>query len=215
MKRKTLKNQVYDYLKEQIIIGVYKPGERLVEEKISTELNVSRSPIREAIQMLEKDGLLNVKKQGGVTVIQPSIDDYQYLYECRKELESLAAFLAAQRRTALQLEQIRNAYLKMGKISTQDDLKNVYEANRCFHQSIVEASDNPFLIKMLAQLNGVNSFYRKAILETEPMHMETVIDDHQKIFQAIVEKDSVKAKNLFIQHIENDYKTFIDIFTNL
>ena len=95
----------------------------MIEEKIAEELQVSRSPIREAIRMLEKDGLL-VHSSGGVTIIQPTIEDFRgggggggYLYECRVEIEPLAAFYAAKRRSSEQLETIRGYLLQMGKIS--------------------------------------------------------------------------------------------------
>jgi DNA-binding GntR family transcriptional regulator len=212
-KQATLKSQVYDYLKEQIIMGGVKPGERLIEEKISEELQVSRSPIREAIRMLEKDGLLLVNQTGGVTVVQPSIEDFQHLYECRVEMEPLAAYYAAKRRSEEQLEVIQAYLLQMGKITQDNNLKNLHDANVNFHEAIVAASANPFLVSMLAQLRGVNSFYRKSILEENPLHIEEAIHEHQQIFQAIIDQDSQKAKSLMKAHIESDYNLFIRFST--
>ena len=209
-KRTTLKTQVYDYLKEQIIMGGLKPGERLIEEKISEELQVSRSPIRESIRMLEKDGLLHVNTSGGVTVVQPTIEDYQHLYECRIEMEPLAAFYAAERRSNEQLESIRTFLLQMGKITETNNLKKVHDANVNFHEAIVGASGNKFLVSMVSQLRGVNSFYRKSILEENPLHMEHAIHEHQRIFQAIVDQDAESARSLMKDHIESDYKLFME-----
>ena len=208
-KRATLKTQVYDYLKEAIIMGGLKPGERLIEEKISEELQVSRSPIREAIRMLEKDGLLLVNSSGGVTVVEPSIQDFKHLYECRVEMEPLAAFYAAQRRTHEQVELMRTYLLQMGKISESNDIKKVHDANVNFHETIISSSANPFLVSMISQLRGVNSFYRKSILEENPLHMEHAMHDHQQIFQAIVHQEPEKAKQLMKAHIESDYIQFI------
>ena len=117
-KRETLKSQVYEYLKENIIYGNIKPGDRLIEEKISEELQVSRSPIREAVRMLEKDGLLSVNKSGGVTVVEPTIEDYRNLYECRVEIESLAAYYAAERRSSEKLEEIKSYLIQMDENTT-------------------------------------------------------------------------------------------------
>lgn len=210
-KRATLKTQVYDYLKEQIIMGRLKPGERLIEEKIAEELQVSRSPIRESIRMLEKDGLLFVNGSGGVTVVEPSIEDYQYLYECRVEMEPLAAFYAAERRTNEQLETIRTSILQMGKISETNNLKQVHDTNVNFHEAIVMATGNKFLVTMVTALRGVNSFYRKSILEEKPLHMEHAIHEHQQIFQAIVDQDAHEAKRLMKAHIESDYMLFMEV----
>lgn len=210
-KRATLKTQVYDYLKEQIILGGLKPGERLIEEKISEELQVSRSPIREAIRMLEKDGLLFVNSSGGVTVIEPSAQDFHHLFDCRVEIEPVAAFYAAQRRTQDQLELIRKYLLQMEKITEINNLRTVHDANVNFHESIISASANPFLVSMISKLRGVNSFYRKSILEENPFHMELGMHDHQQIFQAIVDQDAEEARRLMKAHIESDYKMFVKL----
>lgn len=190
-------------------MGDLKPGERLIEEKISDELKVSRSPIREAIRMLEKEGLLLVNSSGGVTVIQPSIQDFQYLFECRVEVEPLAAYYAAQRRSQDQLETIRGYLLQMGKITETNTLKKVHDANVNFHEAIVKASLNPFLVSMITQLRGVNSFYRKSFLVENEMYAEGAMRDHQRIFQAIVDQDADEAKRLMRSHIESDFNSFV------
>jgi DNA-binding GntR family transcriptional regulator len=210
-KHATLKTQVYDFLKEQIILGGHKPGERLIEEKISEELQVSRSPIREAIRMLEKDGLLLVKPSGGVTVVQPTIEDFKHLFECRVEMEPLGAYYAAQRRSHEQLETIRGYLLQMGNISEKNNLKKVHDVNVNFHEAIVASSDNPFLVTMLAQLRGVNSFYRKSILEENPLHIEEAKHEHHQIFQAVLDQDANEAKRLMRLHIESDYNLFMKL----
>ena len=124
-KRETLKSQVYEYLKESIIYGNIKPGDRLIEEKISEELQVSRSPIREAVRMLEKDGLLSVNKSGGVTVVEPTIEDYRNLYECRVEIESLAAYYAAERRSPEKLEEIKSHLIQMNNSTTDNGFRKL------------------------------------------------------------------------------------------
>lgn len=211
-KRETLKSQVYEYLKEAIIYGTIEPGDRLIEEKISSELNVSRSPIREAVRMLEKDGLLSVNKSGGVTVVKPTIEDYRSLFECRVEIEPLAAYYAAQRRSPKMLEEIESCFIQAHRTSDEMTLRRINDANHRFHESIVEATGNPFLKSMIIQLRGVSSFYRKAILEGDPMHTENAFLDHQKIYQAIVNQDADAAKHLMREHVKRDYKVFMELF---
>lgn len=204
----TLKSQVYDYLKQQIITGNIKPGERLIEEKIGQALEVSRSPIREAIRMLEKDGFLHLTKTGGVKVVKPSLADFQYLYECRLEMESAAAYYAAGRRTEEQLEQIKNA---IDIYSTESIVSDNSDVKVSFHDIIIESSMNPFLISMLRQLRGVNSFYRKAIVDTAPEHIGIALADHGKIYDAIAARDTKLARTLMKKHIENDYSRFVGL----
>ncbi|MCM3638939.1 GntR family transcriptional regulator [Sporosarcina luteola] len=209
VKKTTLKEQVYDYLKNGIIMGEIAPGERLIEEKISETLKVSRSPIREAVRMLEKDGLLDVHATGGVTVANPSTEDYRNLYEIRVEMESLAAYYAAQRRSRDEITLMESYVETMRKEADANNLKGLLEVNFKFHESIVYASRNPFLETMTLQLRGVNSFYRKAILEKNPGYAQEAHDDHEKIYQAIVEQDQNKARELMRQHIEHDYQSFM------
>jgi DNA-binding GntR family transcriptional regulator len=78
-----------------------------------------------------------------------------------------------------------------------------------FHETIISASANPFLVSMISQLRGVNSFYRKSILEENPLHMEHAMHEHQQIFQAIVHQEPEKARQLMKNHIESDYIQFM------
>lgn len=211
IKRETLKTQVYKYLKDGIILGQINPGDRLVEERIASELQVSRSPIREAIRMLEKDGLIHVQSSGGVTVVEPTVEDFKSLFECRVEMESLATYYAAKRRTEEELEQIHSHLLEMENIASPNNLTEVNDANANFHETIVQASKNPFLIQMTSQLRGVGSFYRKAIVVNYPTHVKDALVEHKKIFQSIVNQDEEEARKHMRQHIENDYKLFMKI----
>ncbi|WP_042349847.1 GntR family transcriptional regulator [Bacillus massiliigorillae] len=207
-KGSTLKSQVYEFLRERIMLGQLKPGERLIETTISNELSVSRSPIREAIRMLEKDGLLIVHSSGGVTVVQPTIKDFQSLYECRIELEPVVAYYAALRRSPKQLETIKQYLMQMGKVTEDTSFKKVHDASANFHEAIATASNNPFLRSMVMQFRGITSFYRKVFLEETPHHAEAATREHQQIFLSIEKQDAKEAKHLMKTHIENDYNLF-------
>lgn len=211
VKKTTLKEQVYDYLKNAITLGEIAPGDRLIEEKVSETLNVSRSPIREAVRMLQKDGLLDVNASGGVTVVNPTIDDYRHLYEARVEMESLAAYYAAKRRTPKELEEIKLFIDEMEREVADNDLKGMLQVNFGFHEAIVRASQNPFLTSMTLQLRGVNSFYRKAILEGNPAYMRDALKDHQDIYHAIKNQEQDHARQLMRHHIERDYQSFMKV----
>ena len=213
MKRMTLKQQVYDYLKNAIIFGEFDPGERLIEEKIAETLDVSRSPIREAVRMLEKDGLLNVHQTGGVTVVNPTIEDYRSLYEIRVEMESLAAYYAAERCNEQELQLMRTSIQEMAHEISIGNLKGLLRVNFNFHEIIVRGSRNPFLISMTLQLRGVNSFYRRAIVEGNPRNIHNALKDHEEIFHAIEQRDAPLARKLMKEHIEHDYQAFMEAVT--
>ncbi|WPZ19064.1 GntR family transcriptional regulator [Geobacillus subterraneus] len=210
MKKETLKKQVYEYLREEIITGGIAPGERLVEEKIAKQIQVSRSPIREAIRMLEKDGLVIVNKGGGVTVFNPDMKNFQSLYECRVELEPAAAYYVAQRITEEQIEELRaQLFCNDGK---SFELKEILEINTKFHEGIVQASGNPFLIKMIREIRGINSLYRMAILRKGVLRIESAVQEHLEIFEAIINGDGEKARKYMKEHIVSDYNYYISIY---
>ncbi|MBS4192981.1 GntR family transcriptional regulator [Bacillus sp. FJAT-49705] len=209
IRRDTLLDQVYEYLRDQIVSGGIEPGQRLIEEKIAEELGVSRSPVREAIRRLEKDGLVVEQVQGGVTVYNPTMKDYQFLFECRIELEPLAAMYAAERRTEKHIEEMEYI-LNISTVEVKENnMKKIHELNQRFHQIIVESSENPFLIKMITELRGVISFYRSSILEINPMRKETALRDHYNIFLAIKEQNKEKAKQNMRKHLEADYQLYL------
>ncbi|MCG7346491.1 GntR family transcriptional regulator [Sporosarcina sp. ACRSL] len=211
VKKTTLKEQVYDYLKNAIILGEIAPGERLIEEKISETLKVSRSPIREAVRMLEKDGLLDVNTTGGVTVANPTTDDFRNLYEIRVEMESLAAFYAAKRRHPDEVRELKSFIEEMKKEMGNNNFRGLLDVNFKFHELIVCASRNPLLVSMTLQLRGVNSFYRKVILAANPGYAKEALSDHMEIYEAIADQDSEKARELMRQHIEHDYEAFMRV----
>ena len=96
----------------------------------------------------------------------------------------------------------------------ESDLKGVLTGNADFHESIVKASHNPFLISLTMQLRGINSFYRRAILENNPSYIESAYKDHEKIFNSIVEQDPEKAKRVMRSHIEKDFNSFKKTLAN-
>lgn len=202
----TLQSQVYEYLREQILFGGLAPGQRLIEERICEETGVSRSPIREAIRRLEKDGLVIVQAQGGVTVYQPTPDDFTHLYECRLSLEPTAAMFAAERRTEAEVRELRDLLERMKELNYPSDSRRTHELNFTFHQRISEASKNPYLTKIMNELKVLISFYRNAILEVHPRRPETVISEHQAIVEAIARQDGEEAKARMTEHITRDFE---------
>lgn len=209
MKRVTLKEQVYKYLKHEIISGRIKPGKRIIEEKISKELNVSRSPIREAVQLLEKDGLINVNFSKSVTVITPTVEDYINLFEVRAGVESMAAYYSAQRRSETELKKIGKSIKLMEKALIDDDISALLEANQNFHEHVLHSSHNPILVKMTLQLRGLNNLYRKSIIVGNPIYARKSYEDHANIYNLILNQDADNAANSMKEHITHDYKTFM------
>jgi DNA-binding GntR family transcriptional regulator len=202
----TLQEQVYEYLREQILFGGLAPGQRLIEERLCEETGVSRSPIREAIRRLEKDGLVVVQAQGGVTVYQPTLDDFTSLFECRLHLEPAAARFAAERRTEEELADLQELLARMADIARESDARRTHELHFAFHQRVAEASKNPYMAKIMNDLKVLISFYRNAILQVHPQRPETVIAEHAAILDAIRRRDGDAAAASMAEHITRDFR---------
>ncbi len=202
----TLQEQVYEYLREQILFGGLAPGQRLIEERLCEETGVSRSPIREAIRRLEKDGLVVVQAQGGVTVYEPTLDDFTSLFECRLHLEPAAARFAAERRTEEELADLQELLARMADIARESDARRTHELHFAFHQCVAEASKNPYMAKIMNDLKVLISFYRNAILQVHPQRPETVISEHAAILDAIRRRDGDAAAASMAEHITRDFR---------
>lgn len=207
----TLQAQVYDYLREQILLGRFVPGQRLIEERLCEETGVSRSPIREAIRRLEKDGLVVVLAQGGVTVYKPTFADFTSLYECRLSLEPAAARYAAQRRTEAELDELQSLMERMNTRDCQES-RQIHELNFAFHQKIAEASKNPYLSKIMQEWKVLISFYRNAILQMHPRRPQTVLDEHDRILGAIRRQDGDAAQTSMAEHITQDFQLCMEAY---
>lgn len=209
----TLQNQVYEYLHEQIVSGNIPPGQRIVEERISQETGVSRSPIREAIRRLNSDGLVSVSPRGGVRVYRATFSDFKYLYECRLSLEPTAAYYAALRMSDKQRDRLSIIVDEMNLMVEKKDLEKLKSISSQFHSLIVEASENPYLVKMMNQLNSLISFYRNAVLNI-PLRIEEGAVEHQAIWQAIQTQDGKAAEELMRVHIQRDYQFYTSMYSS-
>lgn len=211
---KTLQHHVYEYLHEKIVNGIIPPGQRIVEEKISQETGVSRSPIREAIRRLNSDGLVSVSPRGGVRVYRPTFSDFKYLYECRLGLEPTAAYYAAIRMNEKQRDHLKNVVEEMNVVVEMKNLEKLKNLSTQFHFFIVEASENPYLMKMMNQLNSLMSFYRNEVLNI-PMRIEDGAKEHQAVWQAIQTKDGTAAEELMRAHIQHDYQFYSAMYSEV
>jgi DNA-binding GntR family transcriptional regulator len=145
-----------------ILNGVYKPGERIVESKLAKEMNISRTPIREAIRALEKEGLVVIDEKSRIIVYNPTVADVQDVYQCRMALESFAARLTIQRATDSEIKQIEDTLLlTKNKIEQKGYLKDdVIELNFQFHNLINQFSGNRLLQTQLNNLKSLLHLYR-------------------------------------------------------
>lgn len=188
--------------------GVYAPGDRIYEARIAREFNVSRSPVREAIRVLEKEGLLIIDDKSKIWVYKPTLKDVEDIYQCRMALESLAARLTTEHATEKELQQIEETlhesknHLAEGTAREKDAL---ISSNGRFHDLIMLFSQNHRLQKQLNDLRSLTHYFRVINFQGED-RAKQIIDQHEQIFIHMKRRQENKAAVSMAEHIESDLR---------
>jgi DNA-binding GntR family transcriptional regulator len=187
----------YSLILEAIDVGVYKPGDRLVESDLADRFGVSRTPIREALQRLETQSLLT---RDGRSLIVSSLDHSQMaeLYIVRAELEGLAANLAAKHATSEEIKVLQDMVDSDRKIIS--DPSSLARSNRRFHKQIHLASHNRFLIKQLDLVHRSMALMATTSLAADGRGA-VAVEEHQAIVTAIANGNSTEASEKLRNHI--------------
>jgi DNA-binding GntR family transcriptional regulator len=195
----------YERIREAIVEGRYEPGRRLVEARVAEELDLSRTPVREAIRRLDAEGLVVTERNRGAVVRELSVEDVRDLYELRIRLESYAAELAATRIAPLELVQLeadvdRFSALVAKADGTVGSLRQLGAANRAIHDRIVDASHHQRLGAMLRRAVDIPLVFR-AFRSFGRSELERSDLFHRLIASAIEQRDGRRAGRLMAEHI--------------
>lgn len=199
---KPLREIVFESLREAIIQGRLKPGERLMEIQLAEEMGVSRTPVREAIRKLELEGFVVMIPRKGAYVASISVKDIVDVFEVRAALEGLAAGLAAERATAEELEEMERAVHHIHEVSNGRDLGTLVEKDTVFHELIYKASRNQRLVQIVTHLKEQIQRFRTTSLAV-PGRGKHAVEEHKGIVEAISERNVELAASLAREHIEN------------
>ncbi|MBQ2678504.1 MAG: GntR family transcriptional regulator [Firmicutes bacterium] len=198
---------VYEELKHRILIGEIPPGARMMEVELAEDLGVSRTPVREAIRNLEKEGLVTIEPRRGAYASKLAMKDVIDILEVRQDLEALSASLAAARMTdeyKEKLYQINDQYRTAVETGTTADM---IRCDTEFHRAIVEACDNPVLLRMITQLQEMVLRFRYLYYE-DLERAKKQPAAHQFIIDALVSGDEERARKAARDHID-DLKTLV------
>lgn len=197
-----LRDVVFNTLRQGILTGELKPGERLMEIHLAEKLGVSRTPIREAIRMLELEGLVTMIPRKGAEVAKISEDDLKDVLEVRKVLESLATRLACERITDEQKELLKKAAEEFVQSTKSGDATTIAMADVKFHDEIINASGNKRLAQMINNLAERIYRYRLEYIKDEKNHSR-LIEEHALIMKNVIEGNVSEAVKCAESHIDN------------
>lgn len=209
-----LRDVVFNTLREAILRGELKPGERLMEIQLANKLGVSRTPIREAIRKLELEGLVLMIPRKGAEVAQITEKSLRDVLEVRRALENLAVQLACLRMSPQTLADLKAAARAFEEILGGEDVTAVAEADVSFHDVIYMATDNQRLISLLNNLREQMYRYRVEYLKKKECHKQ-LLWEHQEIIRAIEAGEIDVATKITEQHIDNQVEAVSDALRHL
>jgi DNA-binding GntR family transcriptional regulator len=218
---KSLYEQVYKALRASILGGELPPGDRLVETQIADWLQVSRTPLREALRQLQQDGLVTADTNGGLRVTTISVEDAADLYDCRLALEQVSVGGACQHATSAQLKQLESFVAQAEEIeqgqSVEPNYLQLLDLDYQFHYSIAKSSGNRRLVSLLNQLFDAMSLLRIQTLRHNPGVLDIRLE-HRQIFEAIASRSAdvaiaaikthlLASKERVIQEIKHSHQS--------
>lgn len=198
LEHRPLRDIVFDEMRRRIIDGTYKPGERLVEDRVAEDLGVSRNPVREALRVLEAEGFVTMVPRRGAFVTALSDEEASQVLEVHRELESLAARFAARKATQAHVAKLQRTLDSTRRAVDRSDTSRVRQLNIRFHDQILDAADNPYLREIMLTLRG-----RATMLvgPTTGPRGPVSLSEHVAILDAISDHDEDAAARIAAAHV--------------
>jgi DNA-binding GntR family transcriptional regulator len=192
-----LRDRVYETLEDLIVRRVLRPGERLLENDLASQLGVSRNPVREAMTMLARAGWIDIHPRSGAYVHDPSPDEIDDFFEMRTLLESFAAERAATRISAEEIDALEEIW-RVGVAAVEaGDVEGIVSANAAFHDRISDRSGNALLHEHLSVMKKRVRWYFSTVADVRGM---SSWDEHRRIIDALRARDPAHAATLMRAH---------------
>lgn len=194
-RHQTLREKILETIRDAILKGSLKPGERVSEPELAERFGISRTPIREAFRQLESEGYLEVVPRKGAVVASLSERDVVEFYAIKSILEGHAARIAAERMSDRDVERLEAINTKLMQIAAAGDIKSFFRVHDEFHELFIKVSGNDKLVELINQLVLKFNRLRLASL-AQPGRMEISVQEHRKIIEAFRNHDGERAENL-------------------
>ncbi len=195
----TRSDEAYDVLRREIVRGALRPNQRLIEVELAERLQMSRTPVREGLQRLARDGLIVSHRRGWV-VRDHTRDEIREIYEVRIALESYAARLAAKRASDAELRCVRKCQERARAALRGRQRSDLVDANDSFHSAVVAASGNPRLVDVLDRSCQYYFNYRIAVLYSDE-EAAASIAGHDRLLRALEAREAAGAERAARAHV--------------
>ena len=197
----TIREQVYQILRDDICRGVYAPGTRLQEVDLAENLNVSRSPVREALRQLAADGLLLEIPNKGVYVKEFTVKDIEEIYDLRVMLETYGIYHSGGHITSARRERLLRILSELEAFLEDGDLESYTATDEKLHTQIVRLADNSLVNDTYERVRSMNQQFRILSL-MDSRRFRDSLDEHRQIVHSLVTGDLKRADELNRHHLE-------------
>lgn len=199
---RSLTSIIFEKIREDILIGKYSRGEKIVEAKLAEEMGVSRTPVREALKQLELDGLVDNIPNRGVIVKGITKQDIQDIYTIRVAIEGIAAKWAIERMDERDLEKLKEIFELMEFYTFKKDVNKVAELNSRFHEIIYNSTKSRYLEHVLKDFQYFIKNTRYKSLRSEG-RLESALEEHRQVLEAFSKKDVEEGVKAILRHVNN------------
>jgi DNA-binding GntR family transcriptional regulator len=208
-KHLTLRERILETIRDAIMSGALKPGEKVAEPELAARFGISRTPIREAFRQLESEGYLTVIPRKGALVASFSAKDVEEFYAIKSILEGYAARKACSRLSSREISKLEGINDKLREIAAEGDVRHFFRVHNNFHDMFIRGAGNEKLHDMIAALLKKFQRLRLASL-SKPGRMLISVEEHEKIIEAFRSRDAVLAEMLVQKNAEYGGKVLIE-----
>jgi len=207
-----LHEAIFQKLRLLLVEGKIAPGSKLNERELAESLNVSRTPIREAIRRLAADGLVELIVNRGAIAVQLSIADVIHTFDVIADLEGFSGELAAKNISDTTLSELEALQYEMMASYARRDLSSYYKLNLRIHHLINHAANNPVLTQLFSQVNARIEALRFRSNQ-DGVKWEKAVEEHQEMLDALKARDSARMRKVMIQHVQNKRDVVVQLLT--
>ncbi len=206
----SLSVRVFEELEESILNGIIKPGENLIEMKLCSELGVSRTPVREAVRMLEQKGLVQIIPNKGAVVLGISEKDLEDIYAIRMYIEGLGSRWAAANITEEQIRELTEIVDLQEFYQRKNAMEHINQLDSQFHERVFAYSNSRTLQHTLSHLHHMIQYYRQRSFRSDG-RAEKAIKEHRQILEALANHDQDAAEKLTVEHVVHAKENLLHI----
>ncbi|CAG9609418.1 GntR family transcriptional regulator [Pseudoneobacillus rhizosphaerae] len=205
-----LKDQAYEKIKKLIVNGDLVPGEFLSEGFLSEQLEMSRTPIRSALQRLELDGILRIHPKQGIYICDISVKQINEVYEIRMALESFALRKLSKNIKKQQLVELHDILIKQYEYVKSEDTNLSLEYDMMFHLKLMEFIENEQMLEMFKSIRDKLKFYGNEVLKKKEIRLRQTYEEHLSILEELEKGNAEEVVQKIEEHLQNGRRTLLE-----